>query len=324
MISACYIVRNAQDTIEESLRSVAPYAGEIIVTDTGSTDHTLVILQRCQVADKRIRLFSFAWCDDFSRARNYCLSQASGEFILVIDADEKLTELRIDDAYQADWYSAVVTNHALTEGRRTPVRHPSTRLFRNFAGIVYQGLVHELVEGSLTGKKMGSGSIQLEHSGYETPERATRKARRNLALLQRQEVEQPANHATAFLLCKTHFQLEEYPSCIDHGFHALLSPIDDHSKAQVGLFLFLAYRELGKARLGVRYLELALRFVPRQIRGHRLLVEYWKSIGREDLLGQGFTALRHLIGTGASGLANDEVMTLEDLEAWQRRLQSGS
>lgn len=42
MISACYIVRNAQDTIEESLRSVAPYAGEIIVTDTGSTYHTLV------------------------------------------------------------------------------------------------------------------------------------------------------------------------------------------------------------------------------------------------------------------------------------------
>ena len=46
MISACYIVRNAQDTLEESILSVAPHVSEIVVTDTGSTDQTLAILQR--------------------------------------------------------------------------------------------------------------------------------------------------------------------------------------------------------------------------------------------------------------------------------------
>jgi hypothetical protein len=324
MISACYIVRNAQDTLEESILSVAPHVSEIVVTDTGSTDQTLAILRRLMAADDRIRLRCFKWCDDFSQARNYCLSQATQDFILVIDADETLTAFRIEDGYEADWYPAVVTNHVASEGRRIPVRHTSTRLFRNFSGIVYQGIVHELVEASLAGRRRGNGSIQLEHSGYESEEMATRKARRNLELMKRQEVEQPANPANAFLLCKTHFQLEDYQACIDHGFQALLSPIDDHSKAQIGIFLHLAYAKLGKPRFGVRYLELALRFVPGQIRAHLLLIEYWQSIGRRDLIEKGLKELKNVVEKGASALANDEVMTLADLEAYTRRVQIGS
>ena len=36
-------------------------------------------------------MYEFAWVDDFSKARNFSLSKASGDWILVLDADETIS-----------------------------------------------------------------------------------------------------------------------------------------------------------------------------------------------------------------------------------------
>jgi glycosyltransferase involved in cell wall biosynthesis len=85
-ISVCIIAKNEEANIERCLKSVEDIAHEIIVVDTGSTDKTK------RIASKYARVYDFKWQDDFSKARNESLKYVSGDWVLIIDADEELTE----------------------------------------------------------------------------------------------------------------------------------------------------------------------------------------------------------------------------------------
>ena len=67
LVSVCLIAKNEEQYIEQCLRRLLRYDMEIVVVDTGSTDRT-----RELAAKYTDRLFDFAWCDDFSAARNFC------------------------------------------------------------------------------------------------------------------------------------------------------------------------------------------------------------------------------------------------------------
>ncbi len=84
-VSLCMIVKDEAENLARCLKSVDGLADEIVIVDTGSTDATRALAEGFGA-----RVFSFAWADDFSSARNHSLEQASGEWILVMDADEEL------------------------------------------------------------------------------------------------------------------------------------------------------------------------------------------------------------------------------------------
>jgi glycosyltransferase involved in cell wall biosynthesis/2-polyprenyl-3-methyl-5-hydroxy-6-metoxy-1,4-benzoquinol methylase len=89
-ISACMIVRNEEDNIARCLKSLNGFVDEIIVVDTGSTDDTKRIVEK--YTDK---IYDLEWLEEdglgnFSRARNYSIDQASGDYIFWIDADEQV------------------------------------------------------------------------------------------------------------------------------------------------------------------------------------------------------------------------------------------
>jgi len=86
-ISACLIVRDESSVLERCLVSLKGVADEIIVVDTGSADNTKEIAAK--YTDK---IYDFVWCDDFSAARNFANSKATGDWILTIDADEYIPE----------------------------------------------------------------------------------------------------------------------------------------------------------------------------------------------------------------------------------------
>ncbi len=85
-LSVCMIARNEADILGMCLESLKGLADEVVVVDTGSTDDTVQI-----AAAYGARVVESVWRDDFSLARNESLQLASGEWILVLDADEILS-----------------------------------------------------------------------------------------------------------------------------------------------------------------------------------------------------------------------------------------
>jgi tetratricopeptide (TPR) repeat protein len=84
-LSLCMIVKNEERHLRRCLESVRGLADDLVVVDTGSTDGTIEIAR-----DHGARLFRLDWHDDFSIARNFSLEEATGDWILVLDADESI------------------------------------------------------------------------------------------------------------------------------------------------------------------------------------------------------------------------------------------
>jgi len=184
LLSATLIVRNEESFLAGCLASLQGLADEIVVVDTGSVDTTCAIARAYGA-----RLYEFPWRDDFAAARNFALDRASGDWILYIDADERIRPF--DRATLAGELAA----HGLCAA--TLRFHPQTgftayrelRLFQRRADIRFEGEIHETVVPSLdrlVGEQsavIGHSGLTIDHLGYDGG--TVRKHARDLPLLQR-------------------------------------------------------------------------------------------------------------------------------------------
>jgi glycosyltransferase involved in cell wall biosynthesis len=83
--SLCMIVKNEEKALAKGLDCLKDVMDEIIIVDTGSTDRTKEIAS-AYTSD----IYDYKWCDDFSAARNFAFSKATGDYIYSADADEIL------------------------------------------------------------------------------------------------------------------------------------------------------------------------------------------------------------------------------------------
>lgn len=178
------IVKNEAANLERCLDSVSKIVDEIVIVDTGSSDHTKLIAYKYNA-----KVFDFTWIDDFSAARNFALERSSGEYILYLDADEYLSPNSINEI-------SSIVNSGLKAGFLcrviNPIRGGNTiemlypRLFSKHPEILFEGKVHEQIELSL--RKMNfeifRTDIVIFHTGYEKEKSILEdKARRNLNIL---------------------------------------------------------------------------------------------------------------------------------------------
>src|ERR1700733_750270 len=84
-ISLCMIVRDEEAMLGDCLASVRGVVDDVVVVDTGSRDATKRI-----AVEGGARVFDFVGCDDFAAARNESPRHARGQWVLVLDADERL------------------------------------------------------------------------------------------------------------------------------------------------------------------------------------------------------------------------------------------
>ncbi len=146
-VSLCMIVKNEEDVLERCLKSAADLVDEIIIVDTGSTDHTAEIAARFTS-----QVFNFPWQDDFSAARNESFSHASMDYCMWLDADDLLLEedraalLALKETLDPDVSVVMAPYHTgFDESGRVTFSYYRERLMKNRAGMRWVGAVHEAV-----------------------------------------------------------------------------------------------------------------------------------------------------------------------------------
>lgn len=212
-ISVCIIAKNEEARIEQCLKSIKPCGFEIVVVDTGSTDRTKEIA--AGYADK---VLDFAWCDDFSAARNFSLREASNNWIFMIDCDETVKEIDVEELnyfrkHLSDSVGSVSRENLVTEnGVLTLNNTDYTERFFNKKLYHYTGMIHEQLT-PIRGNEIPALLLHttLLHTGYDmTPEEREAKYRRNFTLLEKQAEADPENPYLYYQLGKTCEILEDF------------------------------------------------------------------------------------------------------------------
>ena len=204
------IVKNEQQNLPRCLASVRSHVDEMIVVDTGSQDDTITIAQQYGA-----QIHHFQWCDDFAAARNFAIAQASGQWILMLDADE---ELVCESAYWREELNLEPPNTlarwiALTDIHQDITELPTLRLFRNSPNLKYLGRYHEqlvyreqLIPTHLTKKLQ---SLKILHYGYEDKLLLQKNINRDIPLLERVRQQEPLSLLLLMTLADTYVRTDQ-------------------------------------------------------------------------------------------------------------------
>ena len=146
-VSLCMIVKNEETSLPKCLGSVNNFVDEIVVLDTGSTDKTPQIAQQFGA-----KVYYFPWNNNFSSARNEALKYVTGDWILVLDADETLTDEIIPllkTVISKEEYLVINLVRQEVGSTQSPYSLVS-RLFRYHPNISFDRPYHALIDDSVT------------------------------------------------------------------------------------------------------------------------------------------------------------------------------
>lgn len=181
-VSAVMIACNEQRFLPGCLRSLRGLVDEVIVVDTGSIDDTAHI-----ATEAGAKLFHHVWEYDFSAARNVALSAASGDWLLYLDADERLT--LPDGGRVCDYLDpAAIAGFVRFRPKTGYTRYREWRLFRRDPRIRFAGKIHETMVPTIREVSLHEGlpvvqtAVEIDHLGYDGDQ--SHKHARNLPLLQ--------------------------------------------------------------------------------------------------------------------------------------------
>ena len=160
-LSLVIIALNEEDSIARCIGS-APFADEILVVDSGSTDSTVSVAASCGA---KVLFHEF---QSFSTQKQWAIEQASGDWVLTLDADEYLSEELSSEI------ASIVKNETVRSGFNLPFRiqymgrlmrfgpwsgERHLRLFRNGQASFPNAGVHE-------GLEVSGGTIGDIRNGY--------------------------------------------------------------------------------------------------------------------------------------------------------------
>lgn len=229
-ISACTIAKNEAKNIEHWVKCVKPFADEIIVVDTGSTDNTREIALTAGAS-----IYDFVWCNDFAAAKNFAMDKASGDWIVMLDADEYF-----DEPSQQKLRSFISQNHhdKKIAGFITPFLNIDVddnnnvlskswqmRIFRREKKLRFVGKVHEALQNFAPAGQdrdfVVASELQFIHTGYSAA-LIEAKLRRNLELILKEVAEQGGEHPRQYgYLADCYWGLKDYEKAIHYGRLAL-------------------------------------------------------------------------------------------------------
>jgi glycosyltransferase involved in cell wall biosynthesis len=176
-LTVTVVAWNEENRLRDCLESVA-WADEIVVVDAESTDKTVQLAR--EFTEK---VWVRPW-PGFARQKNFAIEQASGEWILSLDADERVTpelcaRIRriLAEGGPADGYRLPRRNIFWGAWVRHGGLYPDyqLRLFRRSAGRFVEDAVHESVE---VRGRVDTLAEALDHRSYRDVEDFVRRSNR--------------------------------------------------------------------------------------------------------------------------------------------------
>ncbi len=274
-VSLCMIVRDEEWYIEKTLQSVKELVDEIIIVDAGSVDRTIPIAKKYTK-----NVFSYKWDNNFSNARNFSLSKATKEWILVLDADETLSkddhelikELTKNKRYDAYTFIQVsyTNDQKLLGFQMARQRIAETkeflgfiscniiRLFRNKRGVQFANPVHESVDASIKDKeKIMRTMIPIHHYQFEKGERVHKAKQLQYLKIYEDKIDEFENKAKVYRdMAIIHYNFkEDYPKAIQfYKKSLLLNP--NNIKTYIGLAVaYIKNKQVEEAAQVIREAE---------------------------------------------------------------------
>jgi glycosyltransferase involved in cell wall biosynthesis len=165
-ISLCMIVKDEEKNLVRCLESVKDKVDEIVIVDTGSVDSTKEI-----AAKYGAKILDYEWDNDFGKARNVGIEAATGDWILVLDADEELLGSKEELQQMVNVpvrkpVSYLLRIENVMDGG-AQVEHHMARLFTHADHIVFEGPIHEHVKSTRDNLiSVVCDKIKIRHYGY--------------------------------------------------------------------------------------------------------------------------------------------------------------
>lgn len=212
MISLCMIVRNEENALSRCLNNIKGKVDEIIIVDTGSNDKTKEIAKKYTN-----EIFDFKWCDDFAAARNFSISKAKHDWILVLDADEEVTEFNneaINEFTNTDKkiVGRIKIINPFEDSSGKKILFGRVKRFFNRKYFKYEGIIHEQIV-KIDGEDYNTVNVDItvNHIGYEKQVISrTNKTKRNKELLKKAIKQKNDDSYLYYQLGKTFFIENDY------------------------------------------------------------------------------------------------------------------
>lgn len=218
-LSLCMIMRDEEEHLARCLASVEGVVDEIVIVDTGSVDRSVEIAEGFGA-----RVLHEDWRGDFAAPRNTSIDAATGDWILVLDADEELVDgARLRDLLHEEGiegYCLREVNFIGEERGIESVVNSAFRLFRNRPHYRYSGALHEQIMGTVDpegGACTRFVGVEIHHYGYLEPtSRAKEKTDRNMAIVMKEVALKPTDSFTLFNAGVEYQRIGDFETALDY------------------------------------------------------------------------------------------------------------
>lgn len=215
MLSVCIITKNEKENLERCLQHLSGCGFELVVVDTGSTDGTLQMARQYTES-----IYEFAWCNDFAKAKNYAVSKAKNDMVLVMDSDEYLRSIDLEAlTKQMQQFPRAVGRikriNQIYQGNeiresKEYINRLFDRRYYHYEGKIHEQLTADAATSDSEPYPTYLTSITADHSGYLLSEEArNEKAKRNIRLLEQALSEDGEDPYLLYQLGKSYYLMHD-------------------------------------------------------------------------------------------------------------------
>jgi glycosyltransferase involved in cell wall biosynthesis len=263
-VAAALIVRNEERFLFGCLQCLRGCVDEVVVVDTGSEDTSIDIARAVGAV-----VLHHKWSQDFAAARNAGLDAVTCNWVLSIDADERLHLPR--GGAVADYLDAsAIAVNVRFKPKTGYTRYPEARLFRNDRRLRFAGRVHETIVPLLREISVRENlpiiesEVEIDHLGYDGDQ--SEKRARNLPLLQEAVRTNPDRVYYWYHLAETLAALGRTEEALDAAREGLASaernPTDEQTAGASLIIQAIARLELERGQNPLSLIEKGLARVP--------------------------------------------------------------